>query len=420
MYVLVCGKLPVMGDREMISVEEALQRVLTTVPSARVEEVGLADAVGRVLARDLQCNCPVPAADNSAMDGFGVRAADVTPGGLLRLIGDSRAGVPFDGTVETGACARVMTGGLIPAGVDAVVPVEHTSGYEPSADGTIEFTRECPAGANIRPRGSVCDQGQLLIGAGSRLGSGDVGVLAHQGRGRVAVGGRPRVAVLPTGDEVVAIASDPGPGQVRNSNAWALVAQVQAAGGEANLLPILDDRVGDTRGALLEALRQHDLVCTIGGVSKGTHDFVRGGFADLGGRTIVESMRVKPGKPTLFGEAEVDGEASFLLGLPGNPASSFAIFELLGAPWVRAFQGAPAPAPRQRGVLDAGGHTMRANWREQVLPARIGANGGRVVAIDQNSSADLFSLARATALFFLKPDTPGNDGDTVEWIALGS
>ena len=402
--------------REILDFEEALRRVVAAAPEMQAETVALDEAQGRYLAEAIDCEADVPAADNSAMDGFGVKAADLRPGARLRLVGDSLAGVPLDQEIEAGTCARVMTGGLIPAGVDSVVPVELTSGYEPAADGSIEFREVVAEGANIRRRGSVKASGDRLVSSGTRISPAVLGVLAQQGRAELRVAKAPRVAVLPTGDEVVEVDESPAPGQVRNSNAYALVAQARACGAEVERLPILRDREGDTLERLRGAFSRFDLVCTIGGVSMGTKDLVRAAFAELGGEVIVESTKIKPGKPTLFGS--VSGGASHLLGLPGNPASSFTIFELLGVPFLRAMQGVPPQHALVRHRARMGSSSLRKNWRLQVMPgrARFEAQGVVVEELAQRSSADLFSLAEANALWFAPADTAPGEGDEVEWI----
>ena len=351
------------------------------------------------------------------MDGFGVRAEEAQPDCRLRLAGDSLAGSPFSGKLAGGTCARVMTGGLIPDGADAVVPVECTSGYEPQDDGCIEFRENTQVGANIRRRGSVRAAGDSLIEAGTRLAPAHLGILAQQGMVDAEVGVRPRVAVVPTGDEIVAIGATPGPGQVRNSNAHALVAQIAAAGGEPALLDILRDREGETEARLAAALREYDLVCTIGGVSMGTRDLVRPTFAALGGQTLVESVRIKPGKPTLFGTVELGGHRSTLLGLPGNPASSFTIFALFGVPWVLAFQGAARPRWVRARLAGA---KLRANRRLQALPGRwVRTDGSCVIeAIEQRSSADLFCLGEADALFLVPENDLLVNGAIVDCVPL--
>ena len=407
------------NEREILAFEEALARVVKAAPAVRTERLALESTQRRYLAEDVHCSADVPAEDNSAMDGFGVKASDLAVGARLRLIGDSLAGVPLRSEVEPGSCARVMTGGLIPPGVDTVVPVELTSGYDPAADGAIEFNKVLERGANIRRRASVKAAGDLLLSRGTRIGPAVIGVLAQQGYAEVLVSSAPRVAVLPTGDEIVEVGEDPGPGQVRNSNAYALLAQARACGAEVERLPILRDDEGDTLSRLRDAFARFDLVCTIGGVSMGTKDLVRAAFAELGGEIIVESTRIKPGKPTLFGRVRQGDQNSHLLGLPGNPASSFTIFELLGAPFLRVSQGVPAAAALIRHRARVGASSLRKNWRLQVLPgaASFAPDGVVIDELTQRSSADLFSLADANALWFAEADAAPREGDHVDWIA---
>jgi len=404
--------------REMIELDEAIRRVLASVPELQRETLEILEARGRVLMDAVHCEEPFPIADNSAMDGFGVRAAELVDRKRLRLVGESLAGNPYGAVLAEGACVRVMTGGLIPEGVDAVIPVEKSSGYEPKEDGSVEFEIRPEPGANIRRRACVRSQGDLLLARGQRIEAGAIGVLAQQGISRVAVGRRPKVAVLPTGDEVIPIDQKPQPGQVRNSNAYALFAQDEAAGAEAELLPVLADDEDRCRAQMDEALSNFDVVCTIGGVSMGTRDLVRPSFLALGGSFEVESIRIKPGKPTCFGALDRSGRRSYLLGLPGNPASTFTIFALLGVPFVAAFQGA-------RGFQETGfgryvGPDLRANFREQVLPARIvaGETDVELHAAEFRNSADLFSLAKAEVFYRVPPDTKVKEGDRLSWLRL--
>jgi molybdopterin molybdotransferase len=409
-----------MAQREIITFDEALSRVLGAAGAPGVESVGLHEARGRVLYADVHAESAFPLADNSAMDGFGVRAAEVAAGAELRLVGDALAGRPFEGALPEGCCVRVMTGGLIPEGADAVVPVEHTSGYEPLESGGIRFDAACEPGANIRMRGCVRDEGELLLEGGSEVTPAVIGVLAQQGITEVPVAIRPRVAVLATGDEVIPIDQEPQPGQVRNSNAWALAAQIESCGGLASQLPVLGDDEDDTRERLRAALSGHELVCTIGGVSVGTKDLVRGAFEALGGETLVESVKIKPGKPTYFGRVELEGRSRFLLGLPGNPASSFSIFALLGVPLCRAMQGLDVSPWQQRAKGLLRESNTKKNWRLQALGGRLlhGAEGVEVEHVPEVNSGDLFYLADADVLFFAPEGEAPQDGDRVEWIPL--
>lgn len=408
--------------REMISLDEALQRVLGTLdaPVREPELVELDESLGRILAEDLLAAEDFPAQDNSAMDGFAVRAEDLAGRDTLTLVGQSLAGRPFEGQLGPLQCTRVMTGGLIPAGADTVVPVERTSGYEPATDGTVSFLDKPGLGDNVRPRGGVVKAGDRLLAAGTRIRPATIGVLGSQGKDRVSVGPRPKVAILPTGDEIVAVGEVPRPGQVRNSNAHALFAQARAAGADATLLPLLRDEEGESRRILEEALDGFDLVCTIGGVSMGTKDLVRGAFEALGGETLVETIRIKPGKPTLFGRREKKGRSSYLLGLPGNPASSFTLFALLGAAWVQGFQGGSLADWLDRNRATLWYSKVRPNRRLQALPARLrlAADGVTLLNLPQRTSADLFSLAEADAFFLAPEDSGPRDGEIVDWVPL--
>ena len=406
----------------MIGFDDALDRVLATLRdrSPETELVDLDDSLGRILAEDLMAGEDFPANANSAMDGFAVKAADLAAEDSLRLVGQSLAGQPFEGELGEGACTRVMTGGLIPTGADAVVPVERTSGYEARADGSVAFEGAVQVGDNIRPAGGVRKKGERLLAAGHRIRPASIGVLASQGKDRVSVGRRPKVAVLPTGDEIVEVGETPAPGQVRNSNAHALLAQVKAAGACATLLPLLRDEEGRSRDRIGAALDEFDLVCTIGGVSMGTKDLVRGAFAELGGKTLVETIRIKPGKPTLFGERNKEGRTSYLLGLPGNPASSFTLFALLGAAWIQGYQGGSLDDWRQRNRATLWYSKVRPNRRLQALPARLrlAADGVTLLNLPQRTSADLFSLAEADAFFLAEENSGPRDGEIVDWIPL--
>jgi molybdopterin molybdotransferase len=408
--------------REMISLDEALNRVLETLDVGGREQVlvDLDQSLGRILAEDILAAEDYPAQDNSAMDGFALKADDLVGRDSLTLVGQSLAGQPFDGQLEAGQCTRVMTGGLIPRGADAVVPVENTSGYEPAQDGAVSFDGKPGVGDNIRPRGGVIRAGESLLAVGTKIRPATIGILASQGKERVSVGKRPMVAILATGDEIVEVGEVPKSGQVRNSNAHALLAQAKAAGAEATLLPVLRDEEGKSREVLGAALEVYDLVCTIGGVSMGTKDLVRGAFDELGGKTIVETIRIKPGRPTLFGKREHGGRTSYLLGLPGNPASSFTLFALLGAAWVQGYQGGSLAPWRERSRATLWYSKVRPNRRLQALPARLrlAADGVNLLNLPQRTSADLFSLADADAFFLAPEDSGPRDGEIVDWVPL--
>lgn len=326
------------------------------------------------------------------MDGFAVvaGAAGLAAGRRLPVVGESLAGRPFAGRLAAGQAIRIMTGAVVPEGADAVVPVELTSGY---AGAEVELREGAVAGANIRPLGSEVQPGALLLPRGCRIRAAEIGALAVLGWCEVPVLPRVRVAILATGDEVVPVEVRPEPHQVRESNSHALAAQVQELGGEALRLGIAADEVAALRGLLARGLEVADVVLTIGGISKGTHDLVQGVLLELGVQQVFHGIDLKPGKPTFFGTRTGPlGRRQFVFGLPGNPASAFTVFDLLVRPLLVRLQGGD---PGELALCaKASGAGWRPNSRLQAIPARlVGDASGLAVALAKASpSGDPFSL----------------------------
>ncbi|MCW5893109.1 MAG: molybdopterin molybdotransferase MoeA [bacterium] len=315
----------------MISVGDALRHVLAATPVLGTERVLLGDALGRVAADDVVSTRAVPAAANSAMDGFAVRAADVAAAGArLRVVGSAPAGSLLGGAVPPGAAAKIFTGSVIPDGTDTVVKVEDTS----SADGVVTIAVAATPGQNVRLAGEDVAVGAVVLAAGTRIGPADLGVLASVGRATVTVHRRPRVAIVATGAELVEVDEEPGLGQVVNSNAYALVGAVREAGGEAVVLPIVRDRFDDIRDRLDEAARA-DVVLSTGGVSVGEYDFVKEALDALGVERRFWKVAQKPGKPLTFGTRG----ACLWFGLPGNPVSALVCFAVYVRPALRRLAG---------------------------------------------------------------------------------
>jgi molybdopterin molybdotransferase len=377
----------------MISLSEARERVARHAgPALAAEQVPLDAALGRRLACPVRAEQPWPTTDRAAMDGFGVAAgaAGLRAGTELVVIGEGLAGRPFVGAVVPGEAVRIMTGAVVPTGVDAVVPVEHTSGF---GGARVTLAQQVRAGANIRPRGSEVAAGALLLEQGRCLRAAEIGALAVLGFALVPVHRRPRVAIVSTGDEIVPIERTPADHQLRDSNSHALAAQVRECGAEPVLLGIARDEPNELRAKLEQGLATADALLTIGGVSKGTHDLVQGTLAALGVREMFHGIALKPGKPTFFGVREGDGRLVHVFGLPGNPASCFTVFDLLVAPLLQARAGARAPAAAAVAVL--GGAPFRANARLQALPARLRVDGGgilRAVLSAERPSGDPFGM----------------------------
>lgn len=403
----------------VISLSAARQSVLGTpcVPCP-AETVALADAAGRWLAEDVLADGPWPATDRSAMDGFalGLGEQEALPAGSrLPVVGESLAGHPFAGALPRGAAIRIMTGAVVPPGADTVVPVEHTSGYEGAE---VELRELARRGQNVRLMGSEVRAGQLLLARGTRIRAAEVGALAVLGRVRVAVARRPVVAILATGDEVVPAECTPLPHQVRESNSHALAAQVAECGGTALRLGIAPDEEPPLRILLARGLAEADVLVTIGGVSKGTHDLVHTTLAALGVHAVFHGIQLKPGKPTFFGIAP---GSRAVFALPGNPASCFTVFDLLVRPWLQRLCGASAQNEPDLGR--AGGVLPRANAREQAVPALLAPDAqGALVAhmLPVSPSGDPFALAPANGYALVPPGSAPVAGALLPVVSFGT
>lgn len=315
----------------MLDVDAAREKILEAFEPLGTTRVPVVDAFGMVVATDLHAPHPLPRFDNSAMDGYAVRHADVRQvPAVLPVVGEVRAGDAGDERLPAGAVVRIMTGAPIPPGADAVVPVEDTEGSDTEV--TIKVRPE--PSAHIRPAGDDIQEGDIAVTAGTELGAGELALMASLGLSPVEVHRRPRIAILSTGDELVAPEDEPGPGEIRDSNSVALRALVMEAGGTAELIgPIRDDRAA-VYEAILGATEKADLIVSSGGVSVGKYDFVKDVIEELGS---LEFWRVamQPGKPVVSGRA---GNVPFL-GLPGNPVSIHVGFEQFVRPAIRKMRG---------------------------------------------------------------------------------
>ncbi|MFN8620586.1 MAG: gephyrin-like molybdotransferase Glp [Chloroflexota bacterium] len=368
----------------LLRLEEARARMLAGLAALPAETVPVAEALGRVLAADAIARDTLPPWDNSAMDGFAVRATDVAGASAdapvrLRVIGESAAGHAPSVAVEPGTAVRVLTGAMLPDGADAVVPVEDTDAPQGVAalPDAVGVRVAAGPGAHVRRRGGDLRTGDHLLDAGTRLTPQALAVLAAAGLGEVAVHRRPRVAILGTGDELVPPGQPLGPAQISDSNSIALAAQAAAAGAEVVRLGLAPDR----REVILERLRAGiagaDLVVSSGGVSVGAHDEVKEAFDEVG-RMDLWRVAIQPGKPLAFGRATApDGREVLLFGLPGNPVSSFVTFELFVRPVIRALAGHPEAVGRRmaRARLSAEAHTSLG--RRAFLRVRLGADPAR-------------------------------------------
>jgi molybdopterin molybdotransferase len=299
------------------------------------ELVTLLDAHGRILAEAIHADREFPPFPRAARDGYAVRAGDLgqVPA-ELQVIGEVRAGSAPDVRIGAGKAVSIMTGAAVPPGADAVVMMEHTSR---DAD-RVHVERRVAAGENIVPAGSEGRRGDQLLAPGIRVGYAEAAMAAAAGRSHIVVFGKPRIAVLSTGDEVIDVDVPPGPAQIRNSNSYSLAVQIQQAGGEASLLPIAPDEPVRLRELLKEGI-EADLLLIAGGVSMGKYDLVEEALAELHAEFFFTGVQIQPGKPVMFGRVHQQDSHKFVFGLPGNPISTMVTFELFARPMVEALAG---------------------------------------------------------------------------------
>lgn len=329
------GRQRVYTEDELLPVDTYREYVVRALPRPEPMEIGTNDALGLVLGQDVEAPEPLPAFANSGMDGYAVRAADVAAASEdqaveLRVVGEVVAGASSDRSVGPGEAMRIMTGAPVPPGADAIVPVEVTSG----GNGDVRIHRASAHGQHVRPVGQDVSPGQRLLARGRRIGPGDIGLLIASGVTRVACFPSPRVAVISTGDELVAPDREPANGQIRDSNGPMLAALVRQAGG----VPYLGGPARDDRRSLIDALESNlghaDVVVMTGGVSAGVRDLVADVVAHLG-EAAKFKVAMQPGMPQAVGRI---GDVP-VFGLPGNPVSAFVSFETFVRPALRVLQG---------------------------------------------------------------------------------
>jgi molybdopterin molybdotransferase len=402
------GYARTVGD--LLTFEQAQARVLERAQPLAAERVPLGAAAGRVTAAPATAVVDLPPFASSAMDGYAVRAADVP--GTLPVVAAVAAGRPADRPLGAGEAMEISTGGVVPDGADAVIPVEHVVHRD---NNTVEFSDAVVNGANIRPRGGDTAAGSPVVESGVVLGPAQIGALAAAGVAELECARRPRVAVLATGTELARPGEPLGPGQVYEANAVMLAAALAAAGADVEQLPAVADDEGAHREAIERGL-EADVLVTSGGVSVGPHDLVRAIEAELGVEEVFWRVAMRPGKPVSFG---VRG-ATLVFGLPGNPVSSLVGCVLFVAPAVRALQGRRDPLPPfADGVLAA---ALRRNpARDDFVRARVRRDDGGT-ALEPIVGQESHMIARAAAADALVHIARGNGevaaGERVAWLAL--
>ena len=358
---------------ELLSVDEALALVLERARPLEAERVPVAAAAGRVLAQQVRAAVDLPPFRSSAMDGYAVRSADAP--GRLRVVDRAAAGRPAQHALGPGEAIGIATGGVVPDGADAVVPIERVV----ESDNSIEIGAVA-SGDHIRPVGGDVRRGDVMLDAGAVLGPGQLGAIAAAGVAEPSCARRPRAVVLSTGTELRRPGEPLGPGEIYESNAPMLAAALATAGAEVELLtPVADD--ADAHREALERGLGADVFVSSGGVSVGPHDLVRATAAGLGVEEVFWRVAMKPGKPVAFG---VRGP-TLVFGLPGNPVSALVGFELFVRPAVRALQGAVDPGPVYRsGRL---GTALRRNEHRDELVRARGRHDARARSCSSRSPA---------------------------------
>lgn len=385
----------------LISVEEALLRVLDGVTTLPAEEIPIDAAHRRVLAATLASRRTQPPADLSSMDGYAIVATDLAePTARLRVIGESAAGRPFQGNMKSGEAVRIFTGAVMPAGADQVVPQENVA-----REGDDITVNTLPKGKFVRRQGLDFKAGQVMLEAGRRLNARDIGLAAAMDHARIMVSRRPRVAIIATGDELIEPGGGDAPDKIVASNPVALAALVRQEGGEPISLGIFPDRLDAIGGAIRSARNLDvDLLLTIGGASVGDHDLIAPALTQEGFTIAFHRMAMRPGRPMLLGASD----KLRVIGLPGNPVSAFVCAFLFLVPLLRKMQGRSDALPQTESALL--GRAVDANdHRQDFLRAKFTRRGdGQLIAtpFKLQDSSMLAVLHAADGLVVRAPHAP--------------
>jgi molybdenum cofactor synthesis domain len=400
----------------MLELEDAVARILSSLPQARTETIDLAHAHGRIVAANISAPINLPPFDNSSMDGYAVRASDLaraselTPA-VLRLAGRIVAGQAPDVEVQPGRCVRVFTGSVIPPGADAVVMQEDTA-IDPSNPNQIQFLETVKPWENIRFHGEDVKAGTTILQSGQEINAARLSILAATGISQISVAKRPTVTLLATGSELQQGGGTLSPGQIFESNRASLRPLIERAGGCLVRSEIVPDDPASTRRALETAFATSDMVITCGGVSVGEMDFVKGAFEQLGGKLEFWKVAIKPGRPFVFGQLE----SKFLFGLPGNPVSAFVTFLLLTRPALLGWQGAASvKLPRVRGTM---AETISNPGNRRHFVRVTIDDSGTIHSAGIQASHTLSSLANANGLLDMAPKTElqkGAEATVMRW-----
>lgn len=415
-------------EEDMLSVEDAFARIMACFRPLEAEEKPILECLGQVLAADVRSPLDLPPLANSGMDGYAVHQEDIKGASSesprkLNVIGIVAAGQVSTQTVTDGNAIRIMTGAPIPSGADTVVPFEETDEVERRKSGQsldeIAIRSDLPPGCNVRPAGEDVKKGQLVLEAGTMVRASEVGVLASLGLEQASVIRRPVVAILSTGDELMPVGQNLGPGKIYDSNSLSVAASVIAAGGIPKVLGIARDNLEDMHAKLRE-VEGSDLLVTSAGVSKGDYDIVKDVLTQNGDINFW-SVRMRPAKPLAFGHLHYSsGNPVPLLGLPGNPVSAMVAFEMFGRPAIRTMLGKGRLArPMIDGVLT--GPIYNTDGRRVYARVEVERRDGVYYAMPTGPQGSniLTSMSRANGLAICPWDIRSMDaGEKVKIIML--
>ncbi|HZY56497.1 MAG TPA: gephyrin-like molybdotransferase Glp [Rubrobacteraceae bacterium] len=398
---------------KLISHHEAVRLVLENTPRLQVVRAPLEEAQGLALAEDLRARFDSPPFDNSAVDGYALRSRDAVTGRTFRVVDEAPAGRPARKKVGEGEAIKIFTGGVVPEGADAVVMVENTSGWGKE----FELKKAVLPGNNVRKSSEDVRKGEVILRASTEVGAPEIALAGTQGYGRLPVYRRPKIVVLSTGTELVEPgARDLSPGEIFDSNSFALLAQALDAGADARRLYAASDDAGVLRAAMEEALSSADVVVTSGGVSVGEKDLVKGALLSLGVEQVFWGIKLKPGKPVFFGTRE---DACFF-GLPGNPVSAMVCFELFVRPALMRMMGREDKRrPRIEVYFDRDVENRFGRMHAMRVRLSRTEKGWRAESVGAQGSGLVSSLTKADALALIGPESEGvRAGEPVEAIVL--
>jgi molybdopterin molybdotransferase len=390
----------------MITVDQALEIILSRVTSLGVETISLGQAHGRILAQDVFADMDLPPFDRARMDGYALRSQDAALAPCtLKVIGEIAAGASFDGTIHEGEAIKIFTGAPVPGGADAVQKVEVTE----SDGATVIIKEPVKSGQFITPRASEIAEGEIVAHSGRQIGAAEMAVLASFGYAQVKVFRKPKVAVISTGSELVEVASKPSAAQIRNSNSYSIASYAQDTGATVDNLGTVIDTPEATREALLQAFEGRDVVITSGGVSMGDYDLVKATLQEIGAEIFFDKVIIRPGKPTVFARRN----ETWFFGLPGNPVSTSVTFNVFARTALRRLQGVDEPLlPTVQAHLASA--IKDSSSRRSFLPANLSVKDGRAIAepLKWVGSSDLVAFMNANALIVVR--------ENVSELAAGS